>query len=283
MATRRHPTARHLRLGAELRKLRNAAGLKATEAAALLGASSVQMSQIESGVSGVSEERVRRLAAHYACADAAHVDALVAMATERTRGWWEEFRGVLPCVFLDVAETEHHATYLREVVTTHVPGLLQTPDYARAVFGYMVPELPESELRPRVEHRMRRRAIFEGADPTPYETIVHETALRILVADRRTAVAQLRGILREIERGHAKVRVIPFEREGFAGAGIEMMYVGGPLAPLDTVLRDAPHGTAFLDAESQLGRFRALLHKVAKAALEPVPSRDFIHQLAKEL
>ncbi|MGW2765226.1 Scr1 family TA system antitoxin-like transcriptional regulator [Streptomyces sp. NPDC001275] len=77
----------------------------------------------------------------------------------------------------------------------------------------------------------------------------------------------------------------PARRRGtcFAGAGIEMVYVGGPLPRLDTVLRDAPHGTAFIDAESQLARFRALLNRVEKAALEPVASRYFIHHLTKEL
>lgn len=98
----------------------------------------------------------------------------------------------------DVAEAEHHATFLQEVVITYVPGLLQTPDYARAVFGYMRPELPESELRPRVEHRMQRRAVIEGDAPTPYETIVHEFALRVRVADRQTLLAQL---LAEIRAG----------------------------------------------------------------------------------
>ncbi|MGW1050051.1 helix-turn-helix domain-containing protein [Streptomyces sp. NPDC001118] len=283
MAPRSQPTARQVRLGSELRRLREAAGLKAREVAGLLSSTSAQMSQVEAGLAGVSEERVRRLAAHYACPDEAYVESLAAMATDRTQGWWEEYRGVLPPVFLDVAETEHHGTFLREVVTSHVPGLLQTPDYARAVFGYMVPELPESELQPRVEHRMRRRSVLERDTPVPYETIVHEAALRILVSDRHTARVQLREILGAIEREHTTVRVIPFAREGFAGAGIEMMYVGGPLPRLDTVLRDAPHGTAFIDAESQLARFRALLNKVGKAALEPVASRDLIHRMTKEL
>ena len=283
MAPRSRPTARQVRLGTELRRLREAAGLKAREVAGLLSSTSAQMSQVEAGFAGASEERVRRLAAHYACADEGLVDALVAMATDRTQGWWEEFRGVLPPVFLDVAELEHHATFLHEVVITHVPGLLQTPDYARAVFGYMVPELPDSELTPRVEHRMRRRAVIDRDLPVPYETIVHEAALRIRVGDRRVTLTQLRRILDEMEREHVTVRVVPFETDHFAGAGAAMMHVGGPLPRLDTVLRDSPSGTAFLDAESQLERFRTLFRKVEKAALDPTRTRDFIHHLAKEL
>ncbi|MBE8471171.1 helix-turn-helix domain-containing protein [Streptomyces justiciae] len=283
MAPRSHATARQVRLGTELRRLREAAGLKAREVAGLLNSTSAQISQVELGLSGASEERVRRLAAHYACTDEALIDALVAMATERTRGWWEEYRGVLPPVFMDTAEAEHHATFLREVVITRIPGLLQTPDYARAVFAYMNPELPESEVAPRVEHRMRRRAVIEGDNPTPYEAIIHEVALRLRVSDRKSSCAQLRQILDLVEQGHATVRVIPTDQDGFAGSGASMMYAGGPVPRLDTGMRDSPTGIAFIDAESQLDRLRALLRRVESASLDPVASRDFIHRMAKEL
>ncbi|MGW2518102.1 helix-turn-helix domain-containing protein [Streptomyces sp. NPDC001617] len=283
MPPRSHATARQMRLGAELRRLREAAGLKAREVAGLLNSTSAQISQMELGFAGVSEERVRRLAAHYACTDEALIDALVAMATDRTRGWWEKYRGVLPPVFLDTAEAEHHATFLREVVIMLVPGLLQTADYARAVYTYMRPELSENEVALRVEHRLNRRAVIEGDDPTPYETVIHEFALRVHVSDRRMSLAQLRFILEEIEKGHATVRVIPVDYVGFAGAGASMMYLGGPLPRLDTGLRDAPTGVGFSDTEAQLEKLRTLFHKVRSASLEPVASRDFIHRLAKEL
>ncbi|MFJ1975021.1 helix-turn-helix domain-containing protein [Streptomyces sp. NPDC087903] len=283
MAARTHPTARQMRLGAELRKLREAAGLKAREVASFLNSTSAQMSQVEAGIAAVSAERIRRLAAHYACADEALIDALAAMAGDRTRGWWDEYRGVLPQVNLDVAEAEHHATFLREVVITHVPGLLQTPGYARAVFRYMRPELPESELVPRVEHRLRRRAVIEGGQPTPYETIVHEFALRVRVADRQASLVQLRWLLDQIEQGHTTIRVIPTDQDGFAGADASMMYLGGPVPQLDTGVRDAPTGTLFIDAEAQLKRLRTLFRTVEQASLEPAASRDFIHRLTKEL
>jgi transcriptional regulator with XRE-family HTH domain len=283
MAPRSTPTARQVRLGTELRKLRDAAGLKAREAAAFLSSTSAQMSQVEAGLSGISPERVRRLAAHYGCQDEEFVEVLAALAGERSRGWWDDYQGVLPQVNLDVAEAEHHATFLREVVITYVPGLLQTPDYARAVFRYMRPELHHSELEPRVEHRMRRRTVIEGAEPTPYETVVHEFALRIRVADRRAAVSQLRLILDEIEKRHATVRVIPVDRDGFGGADASMMYMGGPMPKLDTGFLDAPTGTLFIDEEGHLDRLRRVFRTVKESSLGPLESRDFIHRLAKEL
>ncbi|HET9380993.1 MAG TPA: helix-turn-helix transcriptional regulator [Streptomyces sp.] len=283
MAPRSQPTARQVRLGTELRRLREAAGLKAREVAGLLKSTSAQMSQIEAGLAGVSEKRVRRLAAIYGCTDEPYVDALAAMAGDRTRGWWEEYRGVLPSAFMDTAEAEHHATFIREVVILLVPGLLQTADYARAVFSYMRPDLSESGLESRVEHRMRRQAVITGARPTPYETVIHEFALRVHVSDRRASRSQLRLILNRIEEGSAVVRVIPVDYEGFAGAGSSLVYLDGSVPQLDTGVRDAPTGVGYVDEAAQLKRLRALYQTVKKTSLGPTESREFIHRLAKEL
>ncbi|MET7567298.1 helix-turn-helix transcriptional regulator [Streptomyces sp. NPDC005492] len=278
MVQRREPTARQMRLGTELRRLREAAGLTAVDAAALLGANRVQMSHIEAGLVGVSEERVRRLASHYACTDDEFIDALVGMATDRTRGWWEEYRGLLPTSFLDLAELDHHAAFLHEVSILYVPGLLQTEGYARAVFSARVPELTSEELELRVRHRMRRQQIG-----IPYELVIHESALRIRVSDRAASRAQLTKLVELSEADTITVRVIPFDLDDFARAASSMTYVGGPVPKLDTVVRDVPHGSALIDSEAQLSAFRTRFRKVEAASLDPERSRDFINRLAKEL
>lgn len=223
MVLRREPTARQMRLGIELRRLREAAGLTAVEAAALLGTGRVQISHIESGLTGVSEQRLRRLTSHYACSDGEFIGALVAMAADRTRGWWEEYRGLLPTSFLDLSELEHHARFQRHVAILYVPGLLQTEDYARAVFSSRLPELTRDEVELRIRHRMARQGIT-----IPYEVVLHEAALRIRVSDRATSKAQLARLLELSEADHITVRVIPFDVDDFAKASSTMTYVGGP-------------------------------------------------------
>jgi transcriptional regulator with XRE-family HTH domain len=282
MGLRREPTARQLRLGAELRRLREAAGLTGREAAALLGVSSVQINQIESGLTGVSEKRLRRLAANYACSDGDLIDALAVMATDRTRGWWEQYRGLLPTPFLDIAELEQHSTHRYDVEFMFIPGLLQTDDYARATFASRVPELPAEDLELRVRHRMQRKAILEKPAPTQYKAVVHEAALRIRVSDRTTSRAQLVRVLELSEADHITVRVIPFDLDDFGGAWSPMMLAGGAVPKLDTAVRDAPHGTGFIDSEAQLGVFRTLFRRVEAVSLDPERSHDFIHRLAKE-
>ncbi|MCG8968185.1 helix-turn-helix transcriptional regulator [Streptomyces sp. CL12-4] len=283
MVLRREPTARQMRLAIELRRLRDAAGLSAVDAAALLGTNRVQISHIESGLAGVSEERLRRLAAHYSCTDEAFVDALVAMATDRARGWWEEYRGSLPTSFLDLAELEHYSTYRRDLEFLFIPGLLQTEDYARAAFSSRVPVLPREELDLRVRHRMQRKAVLDGPTPAPYEAVIHEAALRIRVGDRAIARAQLARVLEFSEADHITVRVIPFDLDGFGGTWSPMMLAGGGVPKLDTAVRDAPHGTGFIDSEAQLGVLRTVFRRVEDVSLDRSRSRDFIRRLAKEL
>ncbi|MDX2800054.1 helix-turn-helix domain-containing protein [Streptomyces scabiei] len=278
MVKRREPTARQMRLANELRRLREAAGLSSREAASLLGVSPAQITHIESALAGVSELRLRRLASHYACTDEEFIDALVAMATDRTRGWWEEYRGLLPTPFLDLAELEHHARFQRHVAVLYVPGLLQTEDYARAVFSSRLPELTEEEVELRIRHRMARQAVA-----LPYEAVIHEAALRIRVSDRAASRAQLAKILDLSEVDNVTVRVIPFDLDGFARAASAMAFVGGPLSKLDTVVRDAPHGSVFIDSEAQLNSYRTRFRRVEDASLEPGASREFIHNLAREL
>jgi transcriptional regulator with XRE-family HTH domain len=280
MASRAVITARQERLGAELRKLRERSGLTLREAARALGIAESKLSSTEAGRVGVSAERVRHLASQYACDDTALVDALVVMATERVRGWWEEFRGRVPSGYLDMAELEAHATYLSTFQSVHIPGLLQSEEQLRAIFGASVPKLSKEELEVRVEFRLRRQQALEGMR---YVALIHEAALRIRVADKNVAREQLRQILKRSELPQVAVRVVPFDVDGFAGVVDPVVYVGGPVPELGTVLVDSQHGGAFLDAEAQLARYREVLRKVDTAALGVVESRELIHRLVQEL
>jgi hypothetical protein len=211
------------------------------------------------------------------------IDALAMMATDRTRGWWEEYRDSLPASFLDLSELEYHATHRWDSDFLYVPGLLQTEDYARALFSYRVPELAEEEVELRVQHRMRRKVILKHSTPVPYQALIHEAALRIRVVDRAASRAQLAQILELSEANHITVRLIPFDAEGFAGTVSPMAYAGGAVPELDTVVRDAPNGTELVHSQAHLGDFRRLFRKVEAASLRPQESRDHLHRLSKEL
>ncbi|KJY41791.1 DNA-binding protein [Streptomyces sp. NRRL B-1568] len=283
MPPRSSPTARQVRLGTELRKMREASGLPARAAGELLGGNQAQISHIESGRWGVSAERVRRLAAFYSATDAKLIDALCGMAEERAKGWWEEYRGVLPAGFLNIAELEHHARFLRAYQTLTVPGIFQTWDYARAIFAGRIPALPDKELNARIEHRMKRRAIFERTAPPPLEAIIHEAALHVLYGGRSVARDQLQFLLEVSEWPTVSVRVISFASEEFFGSAQTMLYAGGVVPQLDTVQLDSAYGSIFLDADAQLASYRSMCDSLGRLTLGIRESRDVINRIAKEL
>ncbi|MGW6454655.1 helix-turn-helix domain-containing protein [Streptomyces sp. NPDC055078] len=281
MPPRSYPTARQRRLGAELRKLRERAGMSGSVAAAFLGGERAQISHIESGRYGVSAERVRRLAAHYSATDRHLVDALAGMAEERTKGWWEAYRGVLSPGFLDLAELEHHATYMRRIHMLHIPGPLQTAEYARELILGGISDVPPAELSARVEHRMARRDVLDRPAPPEFEALVHEAALRMRYVTGETMRGQLE-FLHEVSRWPSVIlRVIPFEAR-ITGSAHSMLYAGASVPKLDTVQLDSAFDSGFLDAEAQLVRYRVLIDSVRSIALDPDDSRKFLRRVAQE-
>ncbi|MFE6162474.1 helix-turn-helix domain-containing protein [Streptomyces sp. NPDC056486] len=277
------PTGRQLRLGSELRKLRERAGLSSTEAAQSLGIKQNQVSNIEAGRHGVSPERVRTMACRYDCSNEALVDALAEIANGRARGWWEEYRELLPDGMLDLAEVEHHSVRLRAGITAHIPGLLQIHDHAREVFRQVVPELSPPEVEHRLSFRIKRQAVLFGEPPVPYQAIIHEAALHMQFGGPSVTARQLQHVLDMSERDHIQVGVIPFTAGAYPGSGQSILYAEGPVPQLDTVHLDQSHGAALICAEAQLGKYRMLLARIEDKALSPSASRDLILSIVHNL
>ncbi|MFE3828830.1 DUF5753 domain-containing protein [Streptomyces sp. NPDC059092] len=283
MPPRKPPTARQARLGAELRKMREHAGLAPAAAAALLGTDRTTISNTESGRFGVSGARVRSWAGHYECPDAAYVDALADMAEERIKGWWEEYRGDLTSGALDLAELEYHGVGIRSVQIMHMPGLLQTEDYARAVFAEDVPPSSPARRRRQLSHRLKRRDVLDRPDPPACVFLVHEAALRMTYGGAKVTRGQLDHLLKESDRDNVTVRAIPFAAGGFPHASSSTHYVYGPVPQLDTVQTDTATGSGFLDAETRLMNWRAVLDRIEEKSLDPESSRDFIRKIAQQV
>ena len=256
--------------------------MTAAEAARNLGTTQAQMSNIEANRFGISAERVRTLAHIYGCTDQPLVDALADMAADRTRGWWEEYRETLPPRLLDLAEMEHHATALRVTQVINIPGLLQTPEHARALFREAVPALRPHEIEYRISHRIKRQAILYREQPPQYTAIVHEAALRMQFGGREVAKAQLKHLAEVSEQAGISLCVIPFDGTSFPTTGHAVDYFHGPVPTLDTVEVDTAHGSELIDAAGQLEKYRLVLDRMEAVTLKPAVSRDLIHHIARD-
>ncbi|NGO69047.1 Scr1 family TA system antitoxin-like transcriptional regulator [Streptomyces boncukensis] len=282
MPARSTPTVRQRRLGAELRKMREHAGLTVAQAAERLGVGGTLISNSEAGRVGVSADRVRVFADTYDCTDQAYVAALADMAVERAHGWWDEYRGSLATGAIDLAEVEHHAVALRCVLMMHVPGLLQTEEYAKAVFATARPSPDPALVRRLLSHRMKRRDVLDRPVPPQCTFLMHEAALRMQFGGRAVLKGQLRQLLESSERENVTIRVVPFSVGGIPNAGTSTDYFHGPVPQLDTVHLDVPN-PVLIDAEALLAKYHSAIDTAERAALSADRTRDFIKKVDHEL
>ncbi|MGW6454725.1 helix-turn-helix domain-containing protein [Streptomyces sp. NPDC055078] len=277
------PTIRQRRLGTELRRLRELAEVSVTEAGRLHGTTQSRISNIESGGYPVSADRVRTLARLYGCSDQPFIDALTSLTGGRTRGWWDEYRGILPEPGLDLAELEHHARRIRIATAIHLPGLLQTTEHARALFRDVVPPFDPPTIEHLVSFRIKRQAVVYGAQPTPVTAIVHEAALRMGFGGPEVARAQLEHLIEMSRREHITVRIIPFGTGSFPSSGSGIDYFEAEVPQLDTVQLDTDIHSGFVEAQPQLFRYRAVLDRLEASALKVAESRSLIQRAAQTL
>src|SRR5689334_19041977 len=127
------PTALRIMLGTRLRRLRERAGVSRSEAGWAIRSSESKISRMELGRVGFKERDVADLLRLYEVGDAER-DSLLQLARDaNNRGWWHQYGDVTPDWFGAYLGLEAAAELIRTYEVQFVPGLLQTPEYARAV------------------------------------------------------------------------------------------------------------------------------------------------------
>ncbi|MCX4687709.1 helix-turn-helix transcriptional regulator [Kitasatospora purpeofusca] len=282
MALRQKPTLRQRRLGAELRRMREASGLGGSQLARLLGVTPALVTQMENGKSAVSAERLREIAAASMCANESLVGALADMISQSDAGWWEAYGDGLPTDLLDVAAIEGHARRISTYSITFLPGLLQTSAYAASVFARAVPPLPSADVERRMAFRLQRQeAVRSGG--TPYVAFIHEAALRMQFSGPKVLADQLEALISGSEGPGVSIRVVPFDVEALPGPSENFVYTEGSVPELDTVQIDISFGCPLFDTPSDLSNYREVLVSVATVALSEAESRDFIRSVKSEV
>ncbi|NYI05694.1 helix-turn-helix domain-containing protein [Allostreptomyces psammosilenae] len=270
MPPRTNPTERQLRLGAELRKLRERAGVQPPEAAALLGLDRSRISHIEAARLGIRPERVQLLAESYGCTDATFVAALVERAQERSRGWWSSYRGRLKQSTLDLAELEFHASYIWTFETLFIPGLLQTEGYARSIFDGVDYPLSAGELEARLSFRLQRQQILVGENAPEYHAIIHEAALRVGVGGPAVMRQQLLRLIEMGELPNVTIQVIPFEGSIHPALNGTYVFLGDEVSELSTVFVEHPVSSLFIRDSESIDRYKNLHAGLARRGLPAV-------------
>ena len=273
--TTRTPTGRRQRLGAELRRLREEAGLTIDRVAEALECSQSKVSRIETGQVSATPRDVRDMLKLYRVDDARR-EAMVRVAREaRQRGWWQKFvdvpDGVPAYVGLETA-----ATSIDIYMSLIVPALLQTADYAKAVIGAVRPDLPPAEIDRRVELRLRRQALLDQERPPALRVLLDDTVVGRPVGGPEVMAAQRRQLLEDAQRPSVTLQVLPLEAGAHAGMDGPFTIFGFPAAERDVVALDSAADALYLESPEDLRRYRRVFERLLPAALTPEASAALI-------
>ncbi|MFC0599528.1 helix-turn-helix domain-containing protein [Streptomyces palmae] len=268
MPPRSTPSERQRRLGAELRKLRTGARMSGDEAGALLGVERTRISHIEAGRVDVPRNGLYKLLRAYGCPEGPLFEGLMEMAHDRGKGWWDEFRDVVPRRHLDLAELESRASAICMHEPMFIPGMLQTPAYARAVIQATGRD-PEHIDR-YVGFRVARQRILEGDRPAAYHAVIHEAALRVRVGGVDVMRKQLLRLIEVSRLPNVTLQIFPFERGAYAAFSRPFLIFHGSTPELRTVYLERPDDSVFLGDGERIEGYAKMFEKLADLALAPV-------------
>ncbi|MDO0928800.1 helix-turn-helix transcriptional regulator [Streptomyces sp. TG1A-8] len=278
------PAVRRRKLGAELRTLRTGAGLTSGEAARLVGWHQSKVSRIETGASGVKPSDVRLLLDAYGVRDAQLRELLLALAGSSAAGgrhrWWHAYRGVLPPTYRDFISLESQACAMRTLETSVVPGLLQTPEYARAVTRAAmegVADVDEERLDALVEVRLARQDVLRSDPPLALNAVLDEAVLRREVGGPEVMARQLERLLEAARLPQVRLQVLPFTAGAHIGlTGPFVIFSFPSISDLDVVVVDQLTSSLYLERKGDLKAYSEAFNALQKHALSPGDSLDYI-------
>lgn len=274
------PTLRGRRLARELRELRSRAGLTATEAARRVGWSKSKLSRIEEPSTRPSDDDVRALLQLYGLDSDRH-DAIVQLNKDSwQRGWWTAYGDAFTGMFMML---EEQAPEIYAYETTLIPGLFQTPDYARAMYSNR-PDIDDADLDRLVAARMARKSILTRVRPPRIHAVINEAALRQVVGDRdlmRKQLSELWSIA--VEKPTVTIQVLPFTAAvPCALFGSFTIFAFPEDHGLDVAHSEGPLGEWYAESSGQLTKTRVAYTDVSEAALSPDDSAEWLASRARE-
>jgi hypothetical protein len=242
---------------------------------------------MERGWVPMRDPDVRALCHLYGVEEHQVIDRLLRLAkTDRDRrkakGWWNQYPELPDMV--EYVALEDIATSLRTWQLSCVPGLFQTPGYARALaVGGGVWEDPD-EIEPFVESRMARQSRLTGERPLQVWAGIHEAALRQLVGGREVMREQLGRLTDAAQLPNVRLQVLPYLAGAHPGmtSAFTIVSFAEPGA-IDVVYMDTTSSTLWLETEADAAHHSGVFARIARLALSQRDSINLIDGIRKEM
>jgi hypothetical protein len=271
-------------LGAHLRRLREAEGVSRETAGWEIRASESKISRLELGRVSFKERDVADLLTLYGVTDEEEREAWLTLARQaNTPGWWQREGDILPSWFQPYLGLEAAAVLIRTYEVQFIPGLLQTPEYAKAVILLGHGNAPPAEVERRVAVRMKRQQVLAREDPPQLWVVVDEGALRRPIGGPEVMRAQLRALVDATKLPHVRLQVIPFNAGGHAAAGGSFSILRFPEQDLpDVIYIEQLTSALYLDKRDDIDHYAAAMERLCVEAERPDRTGDILGKVLRE-
>jgi hypothetical protein len=240
-----------------------------------------KLSRMETGHGIATPRDIRDLCALYDVTDTAERDRLMSLAREgKQAGWWQ---GYDLDYFATYVGLEAEATGIKYYQSTIVPGLMQTPDYARAMHQAGVPPFSPERIDELIEVRLERQKLLTQDPPIRLDVILDEAVLHRLVGGTAVMSAQLDQLIVLTNEPNVTIQLIPytvgahpamdstFNILEFAGSLASVVYVEGLV------------GWIYVERPPDVARYQHVFEYLRDISLSPQESIELMMGVAQDI
>jgi transcriptional regulator with XRE-family HTH domain len=275
------PTVLRILLGTQLRRLREARGITAQEAARAIRGSESKISRIELGRTSVREVDIIDLLSLYGITDTADREELLTLAAQANQpGWWHQYQDVLPSWFQAYIGLEESAESIRSYDSQFIPGLLQTEEYAAAVLAFGEFSLEEAE---RLVYLRKQRQRRFAAGSLRLWAILDEVALRRRAGSPEIMRAQLDHLSEVCDQPGFALQVVPDAAGAYmAPSSFSILRFAVPDLP-DVVYIEQLTSALYLDKPVDVERYASVMDKLSASGAPPEETKEIIRAIREEM
>jgi transcriptional regulator with XRE-family HTH domain len=279
------PTIRRWELGRQLRQLRENAGVDPKTAAAEIDTSTSTLSRIESGKQTIKPAYVKLLGLLYDVDAQTRSDLLVLAEEAGQPEWHTGLSKGMPEWFRLYLGYEAAASVIRSYCSELVDGLLQAPEYIRAIAHANRPDSPEAVLDKSAALRQGRQARLTDDDPPELHVVLNEAVLRRIVGSAQIMRGQLEHLAEAASHRHVTVQVLPFTAGAHPAMTAPFTQLGfsEPWDSMNTIYLENGRGALYLEGPADLERYAWMFDQLTALALSPKKSRDLLITVARDL
>ena len=279
------PTVLRMVLGAQLRRLREASGISASDAGYAIRATHSKISRLELGRVSFRERDVADLLTMYGVLDDQERSVFLALAREANiPGWWHDSADLLPGWFEPYLGLEAAASVIRNYEVQFVPGQLQTAEYARAVILLGHEGVSEDELQRRTALRMNRQRLLGQPGGPHFWAVVDEAALRRPLGGPDVMRGQIDYLIEATSMPSVTLQVIPFRAGGHSAAGGPFCLLRFPEPDLpDIVYLEQLTSALYLDRREDVDSYQAVMERLCLQAAPAADTVSILEEIRKDL